>query len=152
MPISERLSALQIELPRPNAPVANYVPVTIVAGLAFVAGQVCVREGHYLHVGEVGGEVSLVEAQAAARLCALNLLAQLNAVLGDLDRVERVARLNVFVRSAPGFTEQPQVANGASDLMVDVFGERGKHSRAAVGVAQLPFGVAVEIDGIFAIR
>ena len=149
MTISERLSALAISLPNAGAPAANYVPVVRTGNLAFVAGQVCSRNGEFPYVGELGGAISIEEGQAAARLCALNLLSQLNTALGDLDRVTRVVRLNVFVRSAPQFTEQPRVANGASDLMVELFGERGWHTRAAVGVCQLPFGAAVEVDAIF---
>lgn len=143
-----RLAKLGIELPKAPIPVANYVPVVISGGHAFTAGQVCVWNGEYRYVGQVGADFGVDDGQVAARLCGLNILAQLEAALGDLDRVRRVVRLSVFVRSAASFTEQPKVANGASDLMFEVFGERGKHVRSAVGVAQLPFGVAVEIDAV----
>jgi enamine deaminase RidA (YjgF/YER057c/UK114 family) len=149
--ISARLAALNIELPRVQPPVANYVPVVISGHQVFVAGQVCVWNGEFRHIGQLGREISVEEGQVAARLCGLNIVAQLQAALGDLDRLRRCIRLNVFVNSAASFTDQPKVANGASDLMVELFGDAGKHTRSAVGVAQLPFGVSVEIDAVFEI-
>lgn len=149
--ISARLAALNIELPNVQPPVANYVPVVVSGHQVFVAGQVCVWNGQFRHIGQLGREISIEEGQAAARLCGLNIVAQLQAALGDLDRLTRCIRLNVFVSSTADFTDQPKVANGASDLMVEVFGDAGKHTRSAVGVAQLPFGVSVEIDAVFEI-
>jgi enamine deaminase RidA (YjgF/YER057c/UK114 family) len=147
--ISARLAALNIELPKVQPPVANYVPVVISGHQVFVAGQVCVWNGEFRHIGQLGREISVEEGQVAARLCGVNIIAQLRTFLGDLDRIGRCIKVNVFVNSAADFTDQPKVANGASDLMVEVFGERGKHARSAVGVAQLPFGVCVEIDAVF---
>lgn len=149
--IAQRLSELKIELPKAAAPVANYVPVTMTGSQAFVSGQVTAWNGEFRYKGQLGREVSLEDGQAAARLCALNIVAQLQAALGDLDRVKRCLKLNVFVNSAPDFTDQPKVANGASDLMVEIFSDAGRHARAAVGVAQLPLGVAVEVDAVFEI-
>ena len=145
----ERLIALGLELPRASAPVANYIPVQRTGRLVFVAGQVCAFNGEYKYIGEVGRDFTLADGQAAARLCALNILAQLQAAIGSLDRVKSAVKLTVFIRVAPGFTDLPLVANGASDLIAEVFGERGRHVRAAVGVSQLPFGVAVEVDSVF---
>jgi enamine deaminase RidA (YjgF/YER057c/UK114 family) len=147
--ISARLGALNIELPKVQPPVANYVPAVMTGNQVQIAGQVCVWNGEFRYIGQLGKEVSVEDGQKAARLCGLNIVAQLQAFLGDLDRVRRCVKLNVFVNSAPGFTDQPKVANGASDLMVELFGERGKHTRSAVGVAQLPFSVCVEIDAAF---
>jgi enamine deaminase RidA (YjgF/YER057c/UK114 family) len=149
--IAARLAALNIEFPRVQPPVANYVPVVISGHQVFVAGQVCVWNGEFQYIGQLGREISIEEGQMAARLCGLNIVAQLQAALGDLDRLRRCIRLNVFVNSAPDFIDQPKVANGASDLMVELFGDAGKHTRSAVGVAQLPFGVSVEIDAVFQI-
>jgi enamine deaminase RidA (YjgF/YER057c/UK114 family) len=127
------------------------MPVVISGHQVFVAGQVCVWNGEFRHIGRLGWEISIEEGQVAARLCGLNIIAQLQAALGDLDRLRRCIRLNVFVNSAADFTDQPKIANGASDLMVELFGDAGKHTRSAVGVAQLPFGVSVEIDAVFEI-
>jgi enamine deaminase RidA (YjgF/YER057c/UK114 family) len=151
MSIDARLAELGLSLPEPAAPVAAYVPVVVSGGLAYVSGQVSIVDGHLLR-GRLGEDLGLEQGIAAARACGMMILAQLNAALGSLDRVERVVKLGVFVNSAPGFTEQPQVANGASELMVAVFGEAGKHARSAVGVPVLPLGVAVEVDAIVAIR
>ncbi|MGJ4858781.1 RidA family protein [Labrys sp. KB_33_2] len=147
--IARQLAAKHIELPNAAAPVANYTPVVIANGTAFVSGQVCSWNGEFKFIGRVGGDFSAEEGRQAARMAGLNIVAQLQNALGDLDRVKRVLRLNVFVNSAESFTEQPKVANGASDLMVEVFGEAGRHTRSAVGVAQLPLGVAVEVDAMF---
>jgi enamine deaminase RidA (YjgF/YER057c/UK114 family) len=143
--IEDRLRELGIELPPPPQPVASYVPVVVSRGLAFVAGQGAMEEGVVLNPGHVGAEVTLVQAQAAARRCALQALAALKAELGSLDCLKRIVNVVVYVSSAPGFTSQPQVANGASDLFILVFGEAGRHSRAAVGVAELPLDLPVEV-------
>jgi enamine deaminase RidA (YjgF/YER057c/UK114 family) len=149
--ITARLTKLNIELPKPRAPVANYVPAVISGNQIYIAGQVCSWNGEYRFLGRLGGEISTEEGQQAARLCGLNIIAQLQAALGALERVKRCVKLTVFIRSADTFTQQPQVANGASDLFVEVFGEAGRHARSAVGVSQLPFGVCIEIDSVFEI-
>jgi enamine deaminase RidA (YjgF/YER057c/UK114 family) len=151
MSIDARLAELGLSLPEPAAPVAAYVPVVVTGGLAFVSGQVSIVDGHLLR-GRLGEDLGLEQGVAAARACGLMILAQLKAALGSLDRVERVVKLGAFVNSAPNFTDQPQVANGASELMVTVFGEAGRHARSAVGVPVLPLGVAVEVDAIVAVR
>lgn len=147
--IDARLKELGIVLPKAAAPAANYVPFILTGNLVFVSGQLPFESGELKHKGIVGANVSVEDAQIAARLCALNLIAQLQAAVGDLDHVARVVKLTGFVASTASFTEQPKVVNGASDLMVEVFGDLGKHARAAVGVASLPLGVAVEVDGVF---
>jgi len=128
------------------APVASYVPVVVSGGLAFVAGQVPLREGKPVATGRLGEGIDTEEGAGLARQCALQALAALRAELGSLDRVTRIVKVGVFVASADTFTEQPKVANGASDLLGEVFGEAGKHARAAVGVSALPLGVPVEVD------
>ncbi len=152
---ADRLKELGIELPAAPQPMASYVPTRTVPigggrALVFVAGQVPVVDGQVRHVGRVPDDVDLEEAREAARVCALNILAQVEAAAG-LERVELVASVSGFVRSAPGFSEQPQVINAASDLLVEVLGEAGRHSRAAVGVAELPRGVSVEIAAVFVV-
>ena len=149
--IEKRLADRKIELPKAAIPVANYVPVAIVGSLAFVSGQVTIWNGEFHYKGRLGKEFTIEEGQKAARMCALNLVAQLRLALGDLDRVKRCAKLTVFVNSDDGFSDQPKVANGASDLLVEVFGDAGKHTRSAVGVNVLPLNVAVEVEGIFEI-
>lgn len=151
MSIDARLAELGITLPQAAAPVASYVPVVIHGDLAFVSGQVSFVDGELLK-GRLGEDVSLEDGMAAARGCGLMILAQLKAALGSLDRVERVVKLGGFVNSTPDFTDQPKVVNGASDLMLEVFGDAGKHARAAVGVPSLPLGVAVEVDAVVAIK
>jgi enamine deaminase RidA (YjgF/YER057c/UK114 family) len=157
--IDARLRELGIDLPQPTAPMANYVPFTLVptatsagaAGgrLVFVAGQVCQWNGGLRHVGKLGADIGIAEGREAARLCALNILAHLRTACGgDLDRVRRVAQLRGFVNCTPDFTDMPQVVNGASDLMVEVFGDSGRHARAAVGTNALPGGVAVEVEAV----
>lgn len=146
--IAARLQELGIVLPAPPAPVASYAPVVIASGLAHVSGQVSVDASGGFK-GKLGLGVSLEDGQRAARLCGLNLIAQLQAALGDLDRVKRVVKIGGFVNVAPDFDPIPSVMNGCSDLMVEVFGEAGRHARAAVGVANLPMGFAVEADGVF---
>jgi enamine deaminase RidA (YjgF/YER057c/UK114 family) len=151
--IDQRLAELKIELPNAAAPLANYVPAVRTGNLLFVSGQICQWNGERRFTGKLGGEISLADGKEAARLCGLNLLAQTKRFLdGDLDRVVRVVRLGGFVNAAPGFTEQPQVVNGASDLMVEVFGDAGRHARAAVGVGSLPGGAAVEVDAVFEVK
>lgn len=151
--VDARLRELGIELPKPSTPAANYIPYTVVGATVFVAGQVCVWNGEITCRGRLGEDVSTEDGYKAARVCGLNLIAQLReACGGDLDRVVRVAKLGGFVNSTAGFTDHPEVVNGASDLMVEVFGDAGKHARFAVGAPALPRGVAVEVDGIFEIR
>jgi enamine deaminase RidA (YjgF/YER057c/UK114 family) len=141
-----RLRDLGIELPEPSRPVASYVPVVVAGGLAFVSGQVPMAEGTVRPTGKLGADVDLEAGAEAARRCALQALAALRAELGSLDRIRRVVRVGAFVASAAGFTDQSKVANGASDLLVEVFGEAGRHARAAVGMAELPLGAPVEIE------
>ncbi len=149
--IEERLGALGVVLPTPPAPVASYVPYVIIGDIVYVSGQVSVDASGGVK-GKLGGELEVEEGQAAARLCGLNLLAQVRAACaGDLERVVRVVKLNGFVNVTPDFDPIPQVVNGCSDLMVQVLGEAGRHARSAVGVANLPLGFAVEIDGMFQI-
>ena len=151
MSIRDRLAELGIQLPAAAAPVAAYVPVVVAGNLAHVSGQLPFVGGQ-LVTGRLGEDVSLEQGTAAARACGLMILAQLEAALGSLDRVERVVKLGAFVSSAAGFTDQPKVANGASELMAEVFGEAGRHARSAVGVPVLPLGAAVEVDAIVALR
>lgn len=147
----QRLAELGIVLPTPAKPAANYVPVVQTGNLVFVSGQLPMGPNGLEHVGQLGAGTDVEAGRAAARLCAINLLAQVKAHVGDLDRVARCVKLTGFVSSAVGFGDQPKVVNGASDLIVDVLGERGRHSRSAVGVSALPFGAAVEVEGIFEI-
>jgi enamine deaminase RidA (YjgF/YER057c/UK114 family) len=142
----DRLAELGIELPPPPQPLASYVPVAITGGLAFVSGQVPMAEGKPLWSGKLGDGLDVATGAEAARRCALQALSALRAELGSLDRVKRIVRLGVFVASAPGFTDQPKVANGASDLLAEVFGDSGRHARAAVGVSELPLGAPVEVE------
>jgi enamine deaminase RidA (YjgF/YER057c/UK114 family) len=143
--IEERLAELGIVLPPAPEPVASYIPVKVVGDLAWVAAQIPMQDGAVTVPGKVGGEVTTDEANAGARRCALQALAALQVALGTLDRVKGIVKLDVFVASAPGFTDHPKVANGASDLLVEVFGDEGRHARAAVGVPELPLGAAVEV-------
>ena len=147
----ERLSALGLVLPKPAAPVAAYVPTVEANGMLYVSGQVSSQNGE-LMAGRLGEDRDLAYGVRAARACGLMVLAQIRAALGSLDRVERVVKLNIFVNSDPRFTDQPKVGNGASELMVEIFGEAGKHARAAVGVPTLPMGAAVEVDAIVALK
>jgi len=141
-----RLRELGIELPPAQAPVASYVPVVVSSGLAYVSGQVPMAEGKLLWTGKLGAELDLEAGAEAARRCALQALSALRAELGSLDRVRRIVKVSVYVASDRGFTDQPKVANGASDLLVQVFGDAGRHARAAVGVAELPLGGPVEVE------
>jgi len=143
--IEERLAELGIILPPAPQPVASYIPVKVVGDLAWVAGQIPMQDGAVTVAGKVGAEVTIDDANAGARRCALQALAALQAALGTLDRVKGIVKLDVFVASATGFTDHPKVANGASDLLVEVFGDEGRHARAAVGVPELPLGAAVEV-------
>ena len=150
--IDARLAELGIQLPKPTAPVANYVPFVIVGSTAFISGQITIQEGKVGFAGKVGTDLTVEQGYQAARVCGLNLLAQLReACSGDLDRVRRVVKLGGFVNAAADFKEHPKVINGASDLMVEVFGNVGRHARFAVGVPSLPSDTAVEVDGIFEI-
>ncbi|MFQ5773922.1 MAG: RidA family protein [Kiloniellaceae bacterium] len=147
--VDARLKELGIEIPEAAAPVANYVGYVAIGSLVFVSGQVPVQGGAFKYQGKLGADIPLEDGQAAARLCAINIIAQLKAACGgDLDRVQRIVKLGGFVNSAPDFTDQPKVINGASDLMVAVFGDKGRHARAAVSAGALPLGVAVEIDAV----
>jgi len=151
--IEKRLSEIGITLPAPGSPAGNYVPFVIVGELAFMSGQVAREAGKMKYTGKVGRDLTVEQGQAAARLCAVNLLTQLKAACGgDLDRVERCVRLSGFVNCTPEFMEQPKVVNGASDLMVGVFGERGQHARTAVGAPALPLDSAVEVEAIFQLK
>lgn len=149
--IEQRLIDHDIELPEAAAPAANYVPTVRSGNMLYVSGQVPVWNGGVRHVGKLGADISVEEGQTCARLCGLNVIAQAKAALGDLDRVARVVKLVGFVNCTPEFGDQPKVVNGASDLMAEVFGDKGKHARSAVGVASLPFGVAVEVEAILEI-
>lgn len=148
MTIDETLSALGVALPSPPPPAGSYVPVVISGNLAFVAGQIPMEAGRVKFTGKVGKDLPVESGQQAARLCTINALAQLKVALGSLERVRRVVKVTGFVNCEPSFAEQPKVVNGASDLLVQVFGEKGKHARAAVGVAGLPLESAVEVEFI----
>ncbi len=151
--IDQRLAELKLELPNPASPMANYIPAVRSGNLLFLSGQICQWNGERRFTGKLGAEISLEQGREAARLCGLNLLAQAKRALdGDLDRVVRVVRLGGFVNALPDFADQPQVVNGASDLMVAVFGDSGRHARTAVGVGSLPGGAAVEIDAVLEVR
>ena len=148
--VEKRLAELGIVLPEPVAPVANYVPFVRTGNFMVVSGQLCLdAQGKLVAKGQLGGGVSIEDGQKAARACAINVLAQLKAAMGDLDKVARVVRLGGFINSAPGFADGPKVMNGASDLMVAAFGDKGRHARTTVGVASLPSDAAVEVDAIF---
>ena len=152
MTIAQRLQAAGITLPTPAAPAANYVSYVLAGDLLHVAGQIPFRADGTLAKGRLGEDVSVEDGQAIARLCGIGILAQVQAALGDLERVARIVKLGVFVNSTPDFIDQPKVANGASDLMVEIFGDAGRHARSAVGVPALPLGVAVEIDAIVQVK
>ena len=151
--VEQRLRALSIELPQPSKPGANYVPWARSGQLVFLTGQLSQWNGERRFIGKLGREFGVEEGQAAARLCALNLIAHArDAADGDLDRISRIVRVAGFVNSMPDFVQQSQVLNGASDLFVDVFGDAGRHTRMAVGVAVLPYDVAVEVEAAFELR
>lgn len=148
--IEDRLEALGIELPEPSRPGANYVPYLQSGNLLFLTGQLCHWNGERLFVGKLGAEFDVEQGQKAARVCGLNLVAQLKMALnGNLDRITKTVRLAGYVNSTPDFHGQSQVMNGASDLFLEVFEERGRHTRLAVGVSALPYNVAVEVEGLF---
>ena len=152
MTIEEKLAELGLTLPQPAAPVAAYVPVVIAGGMAYVSGQVSMKDG-VLIKGRLGENMGPDEGIAAAQACGLMIVAQLKAALdGDLSRIVKIVKLGAFVSSTADFVDQPRIANGASELMVALFGEAGRHARSAVGVPVLPLGVAVEIDAIVAVR
>lgn len=146
MSVDERLAELGIDLPPAAAPVASYIPVVVSNGFAFVSGQVAMEEGEPMYRGRLGADVALEDGVAAARRCAIQALSALKAELGSLDRVTRIVKLTVWVASTSEFTDQPKVGNGASDLLQEVFGEAGKHARAAVAAPALPLGVPVEVE------
>jgi enamine deaminase RidA (YjgF/YER057c/UK114 family) len=148
--VEQKLAAEGIVLPEPVAPVANYVGFVRTGNLLFVSGQVCFDgQGKLIAKGKLGAGVNVEQGAAAARGCAINLLAQVKAALGDLDKVVRVVRIGGFVNSAPDFLDGPKVLNGASDLMVQAFGDKGRHARTTVGVASLPADASVEVEGLF---
>lgn len=146
MGAEERLQELGIELPAPPQSLASYVPVSVAGTLAYVAGQVPLADGKLMWSGKLGDALDVAAGAEAARRCALQALSALRAELGSLDRVKRIVRVGVFVASAPGFTDQPKVANGASDLFAEVLGDAGRHARTAVGVPELPLGAPVEVE------
>ena len=148
--VEGKLKALAIALGEPAKPIANYVPYVRTGNMLTVSGQLCLDgAGKLVAKGQLGGTVSNDDGQKAARACGINLLAQVKAAVGDLDQVKRVLRLGGFINSAPGFTDGPKVMNGASDLMVEVFGDKGRHARSTVGVSALPADAAVEVEGLF---
>jgi enamine deaminase RidA (YjgF/YER057c/UK114 family) len=146
--IEEKLKSLNITLPVPPKPAGSYIPVVITGNLVFVSGQIPMQDGKVVFTGKVPSEKSIEDAQKAAKICAINILAQLKANLGSLDRIAKIVRVSGFVNSTPDFAEQPKVINAASDLFFDIFGEKGKHSRIAVGVSSLPLNSTVEIDAV----
>lgn len=146
--IEDKLKQLEITLPTPPKPAGSYIPVVLSGNMAFVSGQIPMQDGKVQYTGRVPSEKSIEDAQKAAKICATNLLAQLKANLGSLDRITKIVRVSGFVNSTPEFTEQPKIINAASDLFFEIFGEKGKHSRIAVGVSSLPLGSTVEIDMI----
>ncbi len=149
--VEARLQSLGIVLPAAPNPVANYVPSCVAGNLLFISGQISRDADGTVTKGRLGAELTVEQGRAAARLAALNVLAQVKAALGELDRVAQVVRLTGFVSATPEFTDHPQVVNGASDLMVEVLGDKGRHTRAAVGVSSLPMGCAVEVDAVLLI-
>jgi len=149
--IEARLKALDLVLPEAKAPVGAYVPYIHLDGQFIVSGQLPIKDGKVAVTGTLGADLDLARGQEAARLCAINILAQAKAALRDLDRIVQLLRLNGFVSAAPGFSDHPKVLNGASELMVEILGNKGLHTRIAVGCASLPLNAAVEIDAIFAV-
>ena len=148
--VEQKLAALGIALPTPASPIANYVGFVRTGSLLVVSGQLCLGAGGTLVAkGKLGDNVTVEQGQAAARACAINLIAQVKAALGDLDKMVRVVRLGGFINSAPTFLDGPKVMNGASDLIVEAFGDKGRHARTTVGVAVLPLDAAVEVEGLF---
>ncbi len=152
MSVRTKLESLGLSMPEAVSPAFEYVPVVVHAGVAWVSGQIPRAGAKVLMTGKVGAEIGLEPAREAARACVLQALAQLESALGSLDRVERVLKVTGFVASAPGFTQQPQVVDAASQILVQAFGEAGRHARSAIGVAELPRGVPVEIEFVIAVR
>lgn len=152
MNIDKRLAELGIKLPSAPSPAGNYVPCVQVNKLLYLSGAICLVDGEMTHTGKIGESRDILYGQKAARVCALNLLAMAKSYLGDLEKVSRVVQLNGFVNGVPGFTESPAVINGASDLMVELMGERGRHTRAAVAVTGLPKDTTVEIQAVFEVK
>lgn len=151
--IEQKLSQMGITLPPSVMPAANYVPYTISGNMVFISGTLPMKDGKAQDIGKLGKEFTTEQGQQTAKLCGINILAHLKAACGgDLSKVVKCVRMGIFVASAEGFTDQPKVANGVSDMMVEIFGDAGKHARFAVGVAELPFGVAVEVDATFEIK
>ena len=150
--IDKNLSTLGIQMDMPAAPVANYLPSRITGNSLYISGQLPMTEGKLAFEGKVGDQIDLETAQQAARLCAINILKQVHSALNGFDRLENCLKLGGFVNCGPGFRDHASVINGASDFMVDVMGEAGRHARAAVGVASLPLGAPVEIDAVFSLR
>lgn len=148
----QNLRKIGLELPQVSIPVANYAPFVNTNNIVFISGQLPMQKGKLAYAGKVGETVSIEDAKIAASVCALNILAQLKAAVGSLDKVKRCIKLTGFVNSTPDFAAHPQVINGASDLLVSVFGDKGKHARAAVGVSSLPFNAAVEVEAIFEVE
>lgn len=148
--IEHRLKSLGLALPPAPSPVANYVPFQLAGALLFISGQISRTGEGQVMAGKLGAGVDIARGREAARLCALNILAQARAALGSLERIERIVKLTGFVNAAPDFKDHPQVVNGASDLLVEILGDRGRHTRSAVGVASLPLDAAVEIEAIIA--
>lgn len=146
--INEKLNELGIKLPEPVKPLASYIPAIRVGNLVMTSGQVPIVDGQIKYKGRVGRDLTEAEGKEAAKLCAINCLSVIKSVVNDLDEIKKIVKLTVFIASADGFTNQPEVANGASDLIVEIFGENGKHARSAVGVSELPRGSAVEIEMI----
>jgi enamine deaminase RidA (YjgF/YER057c/UK114 family) len=150
--VEQRLTDMGIKLPKPAAPAANYIPFITTGKMIFVSGQITMLDGELQYLGKVGDTLSADDGYNAARICAINLIAQVKeACFGDLDRVTQVVKLGGFVNCTPDFTDQPKVINGASDLIAKAFGDSGQHARFAVGAPSLPLGVAVEVDGVFEI-
>lgn len=148
----KNLNKMGINLPSPAAPAANYVPYTIAGNILTISGQIPMGPDGVEFVGKLGADADMETGQAAARLCAINILAQAKAALGSLDRIKQVMKIQCFINATDDFTQHPMVANGASDFLAEVLGDAGKHSRAAVGMSSLPFGVAVEIDATIEIE
>lgn len=150
--VEKRLQELGLELPPTRNPIAEYVTAVRTGNLLYVAGHGPIKDGQRVFIGRLGSEYTVEEGQAAAQLVTLNLLRTVKDHIGDLDRVRRVVKINVYVNSAPDFTEQPKVADGASKLLVQAFGEKGRHARTAIGTSVLPFNIAVEVEGVFEIE
>jgi enamine deaminase RidA (YjgF/YER057c/UK114 family) len=149
--IEARLKALDLTLPEVASPLADYVPFLHLNGQLYISGQLPFERGEIAIAGTLGAGLDIADGQRAARLCALNLLAQAKAALGDLDRIVQCLRLSGYVNAAPGFSDHPKVINGASELMVKILGPKGRHTRIAVGCSSLPLGAAVEVDALFAV-